>query len=85
MANVGSVKESIEMLIEASNSAKKVQEDGLLFDALSNIGSSFHRLGKAEQAMKYYDQALEIAERINDPKRKSNALSNIALAYSGMG
>lgn len=53
--------------------------------ALTNIGSSYNRLGNIKKAIEYHEKALRISESIEDKYEISLILSNLALTYQATG
>src|SRR5262249_32765374 len=52
---------------------------------LNNLGSIYYSLGKAEQALEFYGQSLEIRHEIGDKRGVGTALFNIALVLDDLG
>ena len=52
---------------------------------LGNLGSAYSDLGQVDKAIKYYEQALEIAKEIGDRKNEGAHLGNLGSAYYGLG
>lgn len=52
-----------------------------LYDANNNIGISFYRTAKYQQALTCFKQALEYAKILGDKGREAAVLSNMALVY----
>jgi tetratricopeptide (TPR) repeat protein len=51
----------------------------------NNLGLAYASLGKADQAITFYERSLEIARRIGDKSREGNILSNLGLVYAQSG
>ena len=45
----------------------------------------YHQWGKPEQALEYYQKALEIAEERKDIREKATRLNNIGIVYQQWG
>lgn len=53
--------------------------------ALNNIAATYSTLGQSEQALAYLDDALKIANQLDDPVAKAAKFNNIGLAYANLG
>ena len=58
---------------------------GLKSMALNDIGYSYYIVGKNEDALKYYDQAIDFAVQAGDSNSVSSALSNRGIIYRRQG
>ena len=54
-------------------------------DTLGNIGGVYLLLGQYREALRYYQQALAISERLKLKASASQDLGNLALCYLGLG
>ena len=52
---------------------------------LNNIGGVYQDWGKPEQALEYYQKALDIAEELKDIRGKATRLNNIGGVYQDWG
>ncbi|MEM7282640.1 MAG: CHAT domain-containing tetratricopeptide repeat protein, partial [Pseudomonadota bacterium] len=52
---------------------------------LSNLGGTQYQIGRFDQALKFYNQALDINNRINDANEQATVLGNIASLYRDQG
>ena len=52
---------------------------------LTNIGTVYQGIGKPEEALKYFNQALPISHEVGDRGGESRTLNNIGAVYSGIG
>ena len=52
---------------------------------LSNLGSDYHSLGKLQQAIGYYEQALALAREIGDQQSESELSADLGSAYHRLG
>ncbi|MGA9378739.1 MAG: tetratricopeptide repeat protein, partial [Phormidium sp.] len=52
---------------------------------LSNIGAVYQDIGKPQEALKYYNQALPITREVNNRSGEATTLSNIGLVYQDIG
>jgi len=53
--------------------------------ALGNIGNIYHNLGKPDEALEYYQQALEINKKLGYEQGIAHNLSNIGTVYNELG
>lgn len=54
-------------------------------DALNNLGSAFHCLGRYDSALVYFNKALEIRKKLNIPAGIANSYNNIGACYKEKG
>lgn len=52
---------------------------------LGQLGIAYHKLGKLEQAIDYYQRALQIARNIGDRPGEATRLGHLGIAYSYLG
>jgi tetratricopeptide (TPR) repeat protein len=52
---------------------------------LGNLGVAHHQLGEVRQAIAYFEQHLQRAHELGDPRGEVRALVNLGLAYSDLG
>jgi CHAT domain-containing protein/Tfp pilus assembly protein PilF len=52
---------------------------------LNSIGEVYRGIGKPEEALKYYNQALPIKRAVGDPGEEATTLNNIGAVYDGIG
>ena len=61
--------------------AERLQDDNCLSMSMLNLGNVFLKLRKFEDAIKYYQLALEYANKIQNEKRKVACLNNMGICY----
>ncbi len=66
--------DSLEKVLSKTNSNREK------YDLLINIGQHYEKQSP-QTAMKYYRQALSLAERLNNDTLRANSLYNLAIAY----
>ena len=52
---------------------------------LGNIGLVYHYLGKMRKAIEYYEQALKIAQEMENRRIEGSTLGNLGRVYSDLG
>lgn len=75
-------KESLNILKRAENKMAKLS---LKSTALGNIGNIYHNLGKPDEALEYYQQALEINRKLGYEQGAAYNLNNIGTLYNELG
>jgi tetratricopeptide (TPR) repeat protein len=73
--------QSLELLIEAQNTAKKNQWYEQFFRATLNIGSNYYMLSDYGEALQYYLQAYEIAIEHLGSRQEMAVLNNVGVLY----
>ena len=72
---------SLELLVQAKSASEDqgwIQEN---FRATNNIGANYYMMLDFGEALKYYLEAYEIAERSEDTQNIMTVLNNIAILY----
>ena len=54
-------------------------------NVINNIGLVYNRLGKYDEALKYYEKALDIFQKIDNRQQIASALNNIGNVYDNLG
>jgi len=75
-------KESLNILKRAENKITKLPAKSTAF---SNIGSIYHNLGKPDEALEYYQQALEVNRKLGYEQGAAHNLNNIGTLYNELG
>ncbi len=75
-------KESLNILKRAENKMAKLSTKSA---ALGNIGNIHHNLGKPDEALEYYQQALEINRKLGYEQGVAHNLNNIGTLYNELG
>ena len=75
-------KESLNILKRAENKIAKLPAKST---ALGNIGNIYHNLGKPDEALEYYQQALEINRKLGYEQGVAHSLNNIGTLYNELG
>ena len=75
-------KESLNILKRAENKITKLPAKSA---ALGNIGNIYHNLGKPDEALEYYQQALEINRKLGYEQGTAHNLNNIGTLYNELG
>lgn len=75
-------KESLNSLKRAENKITKLPAKSA---ALGNIGNIYHNLGKPDEALEYYQQALEINRKLGYEQGAAHNLNNIGTLYNELG
>jgi tetratricopeptide (TPR) repeat protein len=75
-------KESLNVLKRAENKITKLPAKSAAF---GNIGNIYHNLGKPDEALEYYQQALEINRKLGYEQGTAHNLNNIGTLYNELG
>jgi len=75
-------KESLNVLKRAQNKIAKLPAKSA---ALGNIGNICHDLGKPDEALDYYQQALKINRKLGYEQGTAHNLNNIGTLYNELG
>ena len=75
-------RESLNILKRAENKITKLPAKST---ALGNIGNIYHNLGKPDEALEYYQQALEINRKLGYEQGAARNLNNIGTLYNELG
>ena len=75
-------KESLNIFKRAENKIARLPAKSV---ALGNIGNIYHNLGKPDEALEYYQQALEINKKLGYEQGIAHNLSNIGTVYNDLG
>jgi len=75
-------KESLNILKRAENKIAKLPAKSA---ALGNTGNIYHNLGKPDEALEYYQQALEINRKLGYEQGAAHNLNNIGTLYNELG
>lgn len=82
----GDTEEAVDnYLVKALVTAKKLKNDQLKGDVLNAFGVAYHRLGKLELSLDYYQQGLKARQSMNDSRGVVTSLSNLASVYAVKG
>ena len=65
--------------------ARRSEQLLLEFNVLLGVGEAYQYLGDFEQAIKFYQQALQVARQIEDLTFAGSALSKLTTVYSKLG
>ena len=74
MARITFVLRSLELV-------KSLKDDDTLNSMLNNLGNAYSSLGSFDEAVGYYQQALEISQRRRDRRGKDIAISNLGNTF----
>ncbi|MEW6730372.1 MAG: tetratricopeptide repeat protein [Acidobacteriota bacterium] len=74
-----------EQALMAKKLAEQTEDQRLLASALKDIGAAAWYQGHPEDAIPYFQQALEIRRKLGDRKGESNSLDNLGIAYQQLG
>jgi len=75
-------KESLNILKRAENKIAKLPAKST---TLGNIGNIYHNLGKPDEALEYYQQALEINRKLGYEQGTAHNLNNTGTLYNELG
>lgn len=75
-------RESLNIFKRAENKIARLPAKSV---ALGNIGNIYHNLGKPDEALEYYQQALEINKKLGYEQEIAHNLSNIGTVYNELG
>jgi len=75
-------KESLKILKRAENKITKLPAKSA---ALGNLGNIYHNLGKPDEALEYYQQALDINRKLGYEQSTAHNLNNIGTLYNELG
>lgn len=75
-------KESLNSLKRAENKITKLPAKST---TLGNMGNIYHNLGKPDEALEYYQQALEINRKLGYEQGAAYNLNNIGTLYNELG
>jgi len=75
-------RESLNIFKRAENKIARLPAKSV---ALGNIGNIYHNLGKPDEALEYYQQALEINKKLGYEQGIAHNLSNIGTIYNELG
>jgi tetratricopeptide (TPR) repeat protein len=75
-------KESLNILKRADNKITKLPAKST---ALGNIGNIYHNLGKPDEALEHYQQALEINRKLGYEQGTAHNLNNLGTLYNELG
>jgi len=75
-------KESLNVLKRAENKITKLPAKST---ALGNMGNIYHNLGKPDEALEFYQQALEINRKLGYEQGAAHNLNNIGTLYNELG
>jgi tetratricopeptide (TPR) repeat protein len=83
LLNNGKWEESLKLLQENYEEAKKTgKEDSLLGNAINNLGEFYRRVNRLDESIKFFSQAIKIAEKISDKVLEGSAKNNLGLVLS---
>jgi signal transduction histidine kinase len=72
---------TLSILQEVMQLPQEELKDRTKFKVYQNIGLSYNSLGKPDSAMLFFQKALPMADKINNPYAKALLINNIAVAY----
>ncbi len=75
-------RESLNIFKRAENKIARLPAKSV---ALGNIGNIYHNQGKPDEALEYYQQALEINKKLGYEQGIAHNLSNIGTVYNDLG
>lgn len=75
-------KESLNVLKRAENKISKLPAKSTAF---ANLGNIYHNLGKPDEALAYYQQALEINRKLGYEQGTAHNLNNLGTLYNELG
>ncbi|GAA4354930.1 protein kinase domain-containing protein [Kangiella marina] len=82
----GNTQEAVDnYLVKALVTAKKLKNTQLEGDVLNAFGVAYHRLGKLDMALDYYQQGLSSREASDDTRGVVTSLSNLASVFAIKG
>jgi tetratricopeptide (TPR) repeat protein len=81
----GYYREAVRLLTWSVAAACEIGDRRGEGNLLDNLGVAYYSLGQVEQAVEYYQKALEIAREIGDRRGEGSALGNLGIAYADLG
>jgi tetratricopeptide (TPR) repeat protein len=75
-------RESLNIFKRAENKIARLPAKSI---ALGNIGNIYHNQGKPDEALEYYQQALEINKKLGYEQGIAHNLSNVGTVYNDLG
>jgi signal transduction histidine kinase len=79
--NKNNFRKSLSTLQEVMQLPQGELKDRTKFKVYQNIGLTYNSLGKTDSAMQFFQKALPLADKINNPYAKALLINNIAIAY----
>lgn len=85
---MGAYEDALQVILQSDSIASALRDSSLTGASLSNLGSLYLSMRKAQEAATYYERAVEITRAISAPEDHSalaRRLSNLAEAYNVAG
>lgn len=85
---MGAYEDALQVILQSDSIASALQDPELMGTSLSNLGSLYLSMRKAQEAAAYYERAVEIARATSarhDHRALARRLSNLAEAYKVAG
>lgn len=85
---MGAYEDALQVILRSDSVASALQDPELMGTSLSNLGSLYLSMRKAQEAATYYERAVEIARATSAPhdyRALARRLSNLAEAYNVAG
>ena len=85
---MGAYEDALQVALQSDSIATALRDSSLMGASLSNLGSLYLSMRKAQEAATYYERAVEISRAISAPEDHSalaRRLSNLAEAYNVAG
>lgn len=85
---MGAYEDALQVILQSDSIASALRDSSLMGASLSNLGSLYLSMRKAQEAATYYERAVEITRAISaseDHSALARRLSNLAEAYNVAG
>ncbi len=85
---MGAYEDALQVILQSDSIATALQDSSCMGASLSNLGSLYLSMRKAQEAATYYERAVEISRAISAPHDHcvlARRLSNLAEAYNVAG
>ena len=84
-SKVGQEKQADELLVEALNAAKNIEDKDTQVSQFTKIAFLYLELGKKEQAVKASAKTLAVANELSDADKKAKIYAGVAVVYGKAG
>lgn len=85
---MGAYDDALQVILQSDSIASALRDSSLMGTSLSNLGSLYLSMRKAQEAAAYYERSVEIARATSAPldhRALARRLSNLAEAYNVAG
>lgn len=85
---MGAYEDALQVILQSDSIASALRDSSLMGASLSNLGSLYLSMRKAQEAATYYERSVEITRAISAPhdhRALARRLSNLAEAYNVAG